>query len=187
MKTIMAAVTLSLACSALPAHAADTVTYRFKALVEYGSGPGSPPMSGAIGTKLGAVGIITVTLDKNAGGTITSDTAIYSGGYACPANPDPIVSITVTLGGQTLPYFTPGSCDVVSITQNVNGVSSIIIYNDLEQVGTTFDLTFTSTSPNAVPSLAIPDRIDTTAFDRSLFNLNLTGPDYQVSGDLATK
>ena len=183
MRHFATAAALSLACVTLPAYAGDTVTYRFKGLVEYGSAPGTTP---SYAPEQGTIASITVTLDKNAVATTTSNTATYQGGTACPGNPDPIVAITVKLGTTTDPYVGPGDCDEVVIQQNVNGVYSILIENFSYQVGSSFKASFTSTSSNAVTSLAIPDKIETSVFDRSTFTV-LGGGGALFSGDMANR
>jgi len=183
MKRIAAAAALSLGCATLAAHAGDTATYKFKGLVEYGSGPGTPP---TFPPQQGVFAFIDVTLDKKAVASTTSNTATYRGGVACPPNPDPIVAISVRLGKTVDPYVGPGNCDEVVIQQNVNGVYSISIQNFSYQTGSSFTAIFTGTSPNAVTSLAIPDKIDTSAFDRSTFMVLDGGEDVQ-SGDMASR
>ena len=183
MKRIVAAAAFGFAAIAGPAYAGDDASYRFKVLVEYGSGgPGTAPVK----QSLGSVGIVTLKLNKTLTGTFTANTATYRGGYACGPNPSPIVSVTATFGTFTVPDLGPGACDQVTVQQNVNGVSSITVQNFLQQVGTTFAATFTTTVPGTVTSLAIPDKIDTTGFDRSTFVLNFPSG-YTASGDMATR
>ncbi len=183
MRCLATVALLSLACSTLPCYAGDTVTYRFKGLVEYGSAPGvTPPYAPEQGT----VASIAVTLDRKAVATTTSNTAIYRGGVACPPGPDPIVAITVKLGTISDPYVGPGDCDEVVIQQNASGVSSIVIQNFSYQTGSSFKASFTSTSAGAVTSLAIPDQIDTSTFDRSTFTV-LDGGGDMFSGDMASR
>ncbi len=183
MRRIFAAPVIGFAAIAGPAHAGDYASYRFKVLVEYGAGgPGTAPMD----QSLGSVGIITLKLNKTLTGTFTANTATYRGGYACGPNPSPIASVTATFGTVTFPYLGPGACDQVTIQQNASGVSSITVQNFLQEVGTTFMATFTTTSPGTVTSLAIPDKIDTSGFGRSTFVLEFPSG-YMASGDMATR
>ncbi len=183
MKRIVAVAVMGFAFIAGPACAGDYASYRFKVLVEYGAGgPGTAPVK----QSLGSAGIITVKLNKTLTGTFTGSTATYRGGYACGPNPSPIVSVTAVFGTLTVPGLGPGACDQVTVEQNVSGVSSITVQNFLQEVGTTFSATFTTTVPGTVTSLAIPDKIDTTGFDRSTFVLNLPSG-YAASGDMATR
>ena len=183
MKCIVAVAVLSFAATAGQARAGDYASYRFKVLVEYGAGgPGTAPTD----QSLGSVGIITLKLNKTLTGTFTANTATYRGGYACGPNPSPIASGTATFGTFTVPYLGPGACDQVTIQQNANGVSSITVQNFLQEVGTTFMATFTTNLPGTVTSLAIPDKIDTSGFDRSTFVLQFPSG-YTASGDMATR
>ncbi len=183
MKRIAAAAVLSFAAVAGPACAGDYASYRFKVLVEYGAGgPGTAPVK----QSLGSVGIITLKLNKTLTGTFTANTATYQGGYACGPNPSPIVSVTATFGTFTVPYLGPGACDKVTIQQNVDRVSSITVQNFLQEVGTTFMAAFTTDLPGTITSLAIPDKIDTSGFDRSTFLLAFPSG-YMAGGDMATR
>ena len=182
MRYLTAAIVFCLSCANLPARAGDAV-YKFRGLVEYGAAPGTlPPYP----PEQAMLALITVTLDKKAVASVTANTATYRGGSACGPNPDPVVSLTVQFGTVVDPYARPGVCDSVVIQQNVNGVSSIAITTMSFEVGTLFNASFTGTSANAVTSLAIPDKIDTAAFDRSTF-MAVDGGGYVFSGDMASR
>ena len=182
MKFITATVFATLLCATLPAYADSDVTYRFKALVEYSSGPGTQPA----GAELGSTAVITVVLNKKAQGTVTANSATYDGGADCGPNPSPIVSITATFGTKVLFSSGPGSCDSLTIQQDVDGVYSVQITSYAVFIGNQFTALFTSKSANAITSLAIPDHIDTFLFDRSTFMLFRPNK-LEASGDLATR
>ncbi len=101
-------------------------------------------------------------------------------------DPSLIASVTATFGTVTFPYLGPGACNQVTIQQNANGVSSIAVQDFLQEVGTTFTATFTTTLPGTVTSLAIPDKIDTSGFGRSTVLLEFPSG-YMASGDMATR
>ena len=158
------------------ARAATPVSYTFKGIVEYGSGPGHKPVS----AREGAYVTVTIVLDSSVAGTLSGNTMTYTGGIACGGQSSPVLSAMVS--GQTA-NFGNGACDSVSITRDPNGTSSITMGSGTFHIGTTFQASFVTSNPAVIRSYNIPAKIPTVNYDRSMFHFVV--PNFEISGDMS--
>ena len=169
MKIIVVAAGLLAATSV--AAAAETVTYRFRGLVEH-----SGTAYGGVPAGYGAVEPIAITVDRSVLGTVSGDAETYGSAGRNANMPDPIVSIEI--GSATIapsPFY-----DFLSIQQSANRPSVLVIFSyDVMRGACTF--TFTG-GGNA--SLAIRQRIYTLDYETSTLSCNY--PSADVEGDMTS-
>ena len=177
MKNLLAAI----ACFSAFTVPACAATYTFRGIAEYGDVVGTPPN----GIPVGSVVLVTMNLEAKTPGTITANTAIYAGGYG-NGTVSPIIAITLVVAGRKS-VIGPGVFDVVTVTQNPSGTSSITITSEEEMVGEEFYAVFQTTSPTANLPLAFPTKIDTTQFQDSTFRLAYPPGAYETTGHLANR
>ena len=171
MRTIIVAASLlAISSTAAPAQ---TVTYRFRGLVEHaGDAPDAKPLG------YGTVVPIAITVDTSVSGNVSGDEALYGDTAFYPQNMDPIISVKI---GSTV--FTPSAYDTISIRQAAQGPSSLVVTQyDLMRGACTF--TFTAARGTGSTSLAIPAQIYTLQYDTATFSCNY--PQANVAGDMTS-